>query len=69
MISLDPHQLIQGKGIGSWGGGGSPEITANKIETLDHHDYLVRLLGEEYSLFEIDRALVILKVGKAYVQL
>lgn len=66
LISLDPHQLIQGKKIiGSWGGGGSPEIIATKIEKLDHHDYLARLLGEEYSLFEIDRALSDLESGKS----
>ena len=65
-INLDPHELIQGKKIiGSWGGGGQPEETARKIEKLDNHNYLGKLLGREYSLFEINDALNDLKSGKS----
>jgi S-(hydroxymethyl)glutathione dehydrogenase/alcohol dehydrogenase len=65
-IKLDPHQLIQGKRIiGSWGGGSQPEKLAKKIEQLNHKKYLDFLLGEEYDLHDINRALQDLESGKS----
>ena len=66
LISIDPHQLIQGKKIiGSWGGGGNPETIAAQIEQLDHRDYLDSLLGKDYSLVEINKALEDLASGRS----
>ena len=65
-ISINPHDLIRGKIIkGSWGGGGSPDATASKIEKLNHQKYLNEMISKEYSLFEVNAALADLESGKA----
>ena len=57
---------IKGKKIiGSWGGGGKPEEIASKIEKLNHYEYLESLLGEEYSIFDINKAIDDLASGKS----
>lgn len=66
VIRLDPHQLIKGKKIfGTWGGSSKPEKIAGEIESLQGTRYLESLLGNEYSLSEINDAFYDLEKGKS----
>ncbi len=65
-IRLDPHELIKGKKIfGSWGGSSDPEKIASRLEKLKYRKYLHFLLGNEYSLSNINNALDDLSEGKS----
>ena len=67
-ISIDPHDLIRGKKIfGTWGGDVNPDLDMEKIGT-----YLVRsesnlelLLGEIFTIDEVNEAMAYLEFGKA----
>lgn len=67
-ISIDPHDLIRGKKIfGTWGGDVNPDLDMEKIGT-----YLARsesnlelLIGEIFTIDEVNEAMAYLEFGKA----
>jgi len=66
-ISVDPHQLLSGKGIhGSWGGDVSPEVDTDRL--LNVADRMSSgfnsLLGSEFRLDDIQTALDAMERGE-----
>ena len=67
MISIDPFDLIKGKRIvGTWGGETLPDRDIPKYvaEFLEGKINLTALIGQEYSLHEINQAFEDLEQGK-----
>lgn len=68
-ICLDPHDLISGKSIhGSWGGACHADQDIAKIADtyLSGNMPLEKLIEKEYSLHEINKALMDLKNGEVF---
>lgn len=68
LIRLDPFDLIKGKRIeGSWGGGAKPDSDVLELAPLmaAHPDIYGKLLGQEYELKDVNKALDQLEGGLA----
>lgn len=67
-ISIDPHDLIKGKKIyGTWGGDVSPDTDISRIAELlaNSGSNLDLLLGEVFTIEEVNKGLAYLDSGKA----
>lgn len=67
-ISIDPHDLIRGKKIyGTWGGDVNPDTDISRIAELlaNSGSNLDLLLGEVFTIDEVNKGLAYLDSGKA----